>query len=199
MRYSFFLLFIALIWVTGCNLLTQSNESDKDATFFPLSVGKKWQYRIVKSDFDINNDSFFFPKKFTVEIVQIKTINDIDYYEIKNYFLPGPSLPEPAYMRIDDSQVFVLINTKEYLLYSFDSADSTKWHLPMYANPTDLYDCYTHRVQLNSDEAQFLWWHGTNFGRSEAYWTDVFQKGIGRTKIISFSQAYGEVVWELIR
>jgi len=185
------------IIVENCSNLLDSNGDSED--FFPLTVGMKWSYRIVKSDFDINQENFFFPKEFTVEISQQKTIDGIKYYEVKNYFLPGPSLPEPAYMRLEDGRIFVLVNDKEYLLYSFDSADSSNWHLPMYVNPTYLYEHYINRVKLKSDEARFLCWEATNFGRAEAHWTDVFQKGIGRTKILSFSQAYGEVDWELIR
>jgi len=196
MSHKLFLIIMVIICIIRCDLFTHSNNR---TFFFPLQVGKKWHYKIVKSDFDINKENFFFPKEFTVEVTQMKTINDIDYYAIKNYFLPGPSLPEPTYMRIEGDRIFVLINDQEHLLYSFDSADSSSWHLPMYANPTYLYDSYTSRVKLNSAEAEFLWWLGTTFGRSEAHWTDVFQKGIGRTKMLSFSQAYGDVNWELIR
>ena len=178
------------IFIWGCEKKLNSPNDDND--FFPLRVGMKWRYKMVKSDYDNP-----FPKEFTVEITRTKTINDTAYYEIKNYFIPGPSLPDPAYIRVEDDRVFVLINDKEYLLYSFDSADSSSWHLPMYVNPTDLEDFYTNRTKLSSDEAKFLWWYGTTFGRSEAHWTDVFQKGIGRTKILSFSQAYSKIDWEL--
>jgi len=184
------------IFIWGCEKNLNSPEDVNN--FFPLTVGKKWHYRIVKSDFDTNKENFFFPKEFTVEVSQQKMIDDRSYYEVKNYFFPGPSLQEPAYMRVEGARVFVLVNDKEYLLYSFDSADSSSWHLPMYVNPTNLEDFYTSRIKLGSDDANFLWWFGTTFGRSEAHWTDVFKQGIGRTKILSSSQAYGEVDWALL-
>jgi len=189
---------VILISIFGGDCSKQPTSNNNMSDFFPLDVGMKWNYRIVKSDFDTNKENFFFPKEFTVEVSQQKMIDGRRYYEVKNYFFPGPSLPEPAYMRVEGARVFVLVNDKEYLLYSFDFADSSSWHLPMYANPTYLHDSYTSRVMLNSTKAEFLWWLGTNFGRSEAHWTDVFKKGIGRTKILSFSQAYSEVDWALL-
>lgn len=195
MKYRFFFLIIVFVWITRCDLFNQCGDG---TSFFPLQVGRKWHYRTVKSDFDIDKENFFFPKEFTVEVSQQKTIGGIRYYEVKNYFLPGPSLPQPAYMRHEGGRIFVLVNDKEYLLYSFDSADSSSWHLPMYVNPTDLFNYYAERIELNPHEANFSWSYIPTLEDSEGYWYEIFQKGIGRTKILSFTQLYGNVDWELL-
>lgn len=181
------ILFLVTLW--NCNKNPKSAEFEDD--FFPLKVGLKWQYRLITSKNETNQ-----PEEFTVEVIGRKTINNITYYEIENYFTIGSSNTNPAYIRIEDDCVFTSFNDEEYLLYSFCSDDSSSWHLPLYVSPTIIHDFYTDRFELNSEEANILWWMGKDIGRSEYQWTEVFTKGIGRTKII-WSAMGGSGEWHL--
>ena len=173
-----------------------TGSTDSPLDYFPLEIGMKWEYHVVKSDIDTSRLSERIPIDFTVEVIDKHSINNIEYYAIENFYFPGPSIHDTSYMRIEDDRVFVIINNEEHLLYSFSPSDTNRWHVPMYVNQEDIYDYSSTRTNISDSKCEFLWYFGYNIGRAEAHWSDVFEDGIGRTKIISFSQAFGEVIWE---
>ena len=179
------------------HVIDPENSMIDPDSFFPLNVGNSWTYQITETDYDISTDSFRFPKEFTVQVVGKVTINGIEYFAVKNYFFPGPVIPETSYLRIEGDYVYMLVNDVEYLLYSFEKAENKSWHLPMQVNETLVMDYYMSSSHIDASKSEFLWHMGENPGRAESQWTDIFVKGKGRTKIESTSQAYGKTVWEL--
>lgn len=215
----FFLLF------TSCDLITNAFQKADDSggfdpsktngfdvlvgprvtlanDFFPLQLGARWHYELVHASVDTSWDHFGFPKDFSATVADTLTVAGVKYYVVENYFLPGGELPEPALMREEGARVYVRIEEEDRLLYSFAPED-TLWSLPLYMNPTWLYTREAKRVVFNAEKAIVSWdLHGFPGprpmpGDTESGWGDVFNRGLGRVRIVSMSQANGLTVWDL--
>lgn len=183
-----------------------------DSTFFPLQPGTNWRYELVYSDVD--PEQLPFPEAFVTSVEAVHTIDGMDYYVVNNYFLPSAS-PEidvrdrhsademeyPMLLRFSDNQVYLLIEDEEQLFYSF-SEDLSKWNVNMYAG--EFRSVVTARLEVYQDDNAAIGWDYPGFMGSESYpsraeagWGDVFERGIGRVRIVSGSQGYGEIVWDL--
>lgn len=216
------LLALPFLLITACDLITNSDDGNfdlsktsgfkvsippgglQDDDFFPLQVGAKWHYELVHAVADTSRERFGYPKDFSVIVSNTLTVDGEKYYVVENYFFPGPELPNPALMRREGARIYVRIEEKEYLLYSFAPED-TLWSLPLYVNPTLLYPRKAKRSVFTEKAAAVTWdlngFPGLNPvpGRTESGWADVFNPGLGRVRIFSVSQAYSTTVWDLIR
>lgn len=194
---------LALLLLAGCGLLVNSDEPTiQQEDFFPLKLGQQWTYRITEADLDTSRVGF--PRRFTVSVVDERTVEGKKYYLVANYFVPGPSLPDTILVRSTGSKVFVRFGPEqeEHLFYSFTPAD-TVWNVPMYVNASTLYPRTAHLVAL-SDSAAAISWDLSGYpdppfipGRTESAWGETFRGRIGRTEIVSVSQVFGKVVWRL--
>ena len=191
------------IMLNSCVNNTENNLEDGD--FFPLKVGQQWTYKITESDMDTSRIRSF-PKEFTISVIGDVTLADQKYFLVTNYFIPGPNLPDTILLRNSDNQVLMRFGPEEeeYLFYSFSASDSV-WRVPMY-NPTTLNEWEAKLVRSNGIAA--ISWnldgypddppYGPPGGRIESGWGETFKRGIGKTEIVSVSQVYGKIVWELI-
>jgi len=194
-KFNMYIVLSILFIVISCTKSTEPAD-DPAGAFFPLDVGMKWEYHVVKSDVDTSILSERIPIDFTVEVIDTRLISDIEYYAVKNFFFPGPFIHDTSYMRIEDERVHVIINEEEHLLYSFSDADTNIWHIPMFVNETWLLDYYATRSSPSNSQKDILWHMGPRIGNAENKWHDVFEKGSGRMQIVNFSQAFGEIIWE---
>jgi len=170
--------------------------------FFPLRAWQKWTYKMIGSDMDTSR--IVFPKQFTVSVVGEVTIADKRYFLMTNYFVPGNTLPDTVLVRNAGNHVFTHFDSEqeEHLFYSFSPPDTT-WSTPMYVNPTTFESRKAILVYSNSTAAISWDLNGYPFhppylpGRTEAGWGETFKRGLGRTEIVSVSQVYGKIAWEL--
>ncbi len=122
MKKLAYLLCLLILHLGGCDLSSNSTKSiDQQDNFFPLRLGLQWKYQITESDLDTSK--IIFPNQFTVSVVDTITIKDKKYFQVKNYFIPGPTLPDTVLIRKSGKQTFIRFspNHEEYLFYAFTS------------------------------------------------------------------------------
>jgi len=220
------LMSLSLLLFTGCEIMSDSSDPEDSSNpeldlsqvsgfkvsasgkcqlvpdFFPLEVGIEWTYKLVHADVDTSWEHFGFPKDFSATVVDTLTVDGKKYYLVENYFLPGGLLPDPAPMRKEGTRVYVRIEEEDHLMYSFAPED-TLWSMPLYVNPTWLVPREAKRAVF-TEEAAVVSWDLIGFpgpspipGDAESGWGDVLNRGLGRVRIVSLSQANGLTVWDL--
>lgn len=220
--------FFILILLSGCDIISVVQKSDdidlrqasgfdievegklQDATLFPLQVGMTWTYEMVYS----KKDELPFADEFVMSIDEIQTMNGVNYFLVKNYFLPAASLAEdvrnsyeaehmedPMLLRYANDRVYVLVDGQEKLLYSF-TEDIPTWTMAFY-NGEIADSRRADRIELDNTNVAVGWDYPGFMGgpmfptRAESSWGDIFVPGRGRVRIVSFFQAFGTVVWDL--
>lgn len=193
---------VLLFVLMACSHLFDAGASDGE-TFFPLKTGQQWTYRITESDMEVSRISF--PKRFTVSVVGEQTVENKKYYLVANYFAPKPTPPDTILVRSTGSQVFVRFvpEQEEHLFYTFAPPDTT-WSVPWYTGPSTDYARKAALVARRNSSAAISWdlrGYPDNppfiHGRTESGWGETFERGIGRTEIVSSSQGFGKIVWKL--
>lgn len=195
-------LLLDLAQTSGFNLIVSGGvlpESD----FFPLRAGTEWTYELVHADADTASEAFAFPTNFTASVIGIRYVDGEMYNTVANYLIPGADFSATALMREESGLVYVLIDGEEYLLYSFDS-DTTQWMVPMKMGSEIIENRNAETVNLTEQSAVVSWdlsgFPGPDRPTAvdtEAGWADVFNPGLGRVRIVSMTEVYGLIVWDL--
>jgi hypothetical protein len=202
------LLALIVLLLAGCD--TQSEDPDNQTdSFFPLRVGQEWTYELTESDVDTN--ILPWPLRTTVSVLGDRTIAGKRYFLLHNYFIPGPNLPDTILVRNEGSRVFIrrfahddadlfdyfAPDEEAYLFYSFAPTD-TALTIPMYVNPEWIVPYFGFQVDF-TDTSAAVHWFDTRYQRYPSQWQETFERGAGRTQIVSTSQAYGRVEWRLVQ
>jgi hypothetical protein len=186
---------VALLPFAGCGLFSDDEPDDLADRFFPLKVGQEWTYEVTESSVDTSDFGDIFPTRFTVAVVDKRSVDGKIYFLLHNYFVPGPFLPDTVLVRNDDSRVLIRLHPEddEIVFYSFAPPD-TAWSVPMYANPDWLLPSWALLEEWSDQSATVLWRPGI-----ESYWRETFETGVGRLEIRLSTADFHPVVWTLDR
>ena len=195
-------LLAGLFLVAGCGTFLDSDGPEaRSGGFFPLEVGQRWSYRLTQAE----RDQTAFPERFTTAVLGDTVVGGRTYVLLTNYFVPGPSLPETLLVRAEGDRVFRYAGSgagssahEEHLFYSFAEPD-TLWQVPMRVGADEAYPYYGVLLSSAGGTATVRWGIFPYEGRGEGPWRETFTRGVGRSRIQSISQVYGELVWELER
>ncbi len=183
--------------------VTITGEALPESNFLPLKTVTEWTYELVHADADTAANDFPFPTTFTVTLKGIREFAGKRYQTVENYRVPGAKFPAPAPMRIDDDQIYVLIDNQEYLLYSFDG-DLSEWTVPLNMGSETTEDRTAEMVNLTEGSAVISWglsgFPGVDRPKAvgtETGWAEVFNPGLGRVRVVSVTEEYGLTVWDL--
>jgi len=185
---------VVLILLSGCDLLL--NTENQGNNWFPLSDGQQWTYRVTESYIDVD-DLDFLPSRFTVSVVGKTRIEGTFYLLVKNYFVPGITLPDTILVRNTGYKVYMRLQPtdEERLFYSFTLPD-TLWNIPMYLRSGNTITKYGHLEQSTGKNRTIVWGSFVTFMRGESGWRETFVPGQGRTEIQYWNQIT-PVVWSL--
>ncbi|MBD3275639.1 MAG: hypothetical protein GF372_10025 [Candidatus Marinimicrobia bacterium] len=172
-------------------------------SFFPMAMGLEWTYKLVYSS-NTNGQEDDSLSQIRVKITEKREIEGKIYFVFDSYFLPGPQLPKPAFIRKEGENVYTYIGGEEYILYSF-SSNKNAWIIPLFVNHNDTNDFNIERTVNTDNTAAFalndLYYFPSDSaitGRSEHGWGEIIEKGLGRARIESYSMIYGKRVWNLV-